>query len=387
MSVERHTSSRHCVYPPPPSLALPGWQYSLHLYIDYGFPLSMLPTAVSALPSSFPFFRLTHSQLSPLQHVELLFECWERERSQLNGLSVLDVLEHQWHAGRVARVEASNSTAASNEQRLRKRRRLSESSGAQQSSQQLSSSRSQSELQVWQGAGRAAERPQQRNEAALDGSSGPETAVAVSAGGHFPPSLRASSYRRADYVVATHFSAASAAASSQMKRSRSPATSASVTLRSLLGSARYQRVSSMRQSNVDAATRTVSYSLILTEYDCYVPGLTFVFGVARLSRCALVSLSRLGCGSSDSTAAFLAKECVHEVGHLFSLHHCALPCVMTYSTTVEEALQKDSQLCPACTTKLQWMRHGVIIQPPTQQQPTLGSVEAAVEAQERAAYR
>ena len=144
----------------------------------------------------------------------------------------------------------------------------------------------------------------------------------------------------------------------------------------------------LQQSNIDHNNRTVHYSLFLTEYDCYVPGLTFVFGVARLIRCALVSMHRLECRSPVATAAFLAKECVHEVGHLFSLHHCAVPCVMTYSTTVEEALQKDDRLCPACVVKLRWMQHGVIIKPHKQQQPPLGSVEEAAQATAaRALYR
>lgn len=77
------------------------------------------------------------------------------------------------------------------------------------------------------------------------------------------------------------------------------------------------------------------YSLLLTAQDCFSGNLNFVFGVARRGVGAIVSMYRLG-GSSD----FANKECIHELGHVFGLGHCQLPCVMTFSNSVMEAQQK-----------------------------------------------
>ena len=393
-------SARHIVIPhlpalssPPRSLSLPAWRYELHLYLDYGFPLSVLSTLIPALHSAFPFFRLTHSQLLPLQHLSLLLDCWEQSRCQLNGLSVLDVLEQQWEAvrGGAAVPAPVSSTGATSTRQRRKRQRESGGSTQGSAAQLMATSSAKDKVRLWQRAEQAEDATQQ-NVAVFDGSSDGQEVKAVpptAVSRQFPLSNH-SSLRRAEYVLATNYSATAAVRADPPSTTQPPTLAPfHLTLQSLLGSFHHESVADLQQSNIHHPTRTVHYSLFLTEYDCFVPGLTFVFGVARLTRCALVSLHRLEGQSSAATAAFLAKECVHEVGHLFSLHHCTMPCVMTYSTTVEEALQKDSHLCPSCVAKLQWMQRGVIIKPDKQQQqPPLGSVEAAAEAAAaRAMYR
>ena len=395
MTAARHVDVSHlqCLSLPPRSLSLPGWRYELHLYLDYGFPVPVLPSVVSALHSSFPFFRLTHSQLSPLQHLSLLLSCWEQTRWQLNGLGVLDVLEQQWDADRrvsaTAPVEALVAPLSSTELH-RKRRRASGRGADDSDARQLPASDKVDKQRLWQREELAGQAVSRRVAVIDDGGIKREIAESrqpeAASSKQFPLSQRPSTYRRAEYVTAARYS--STATRVEHSTDQRALIVPPLSLKLLLGSGVHEFVSELRQSNIDHSGRTVRYSLFLTEYDCYVPGLTFVFGVARLTRCALVSMHRLESRCPAATAAFLAKECVHEVGHLFSLLHCSPPCVMSYSSTVEEALEKDAHLCESCVVKLQWMQRGVIIKPSKHQQPPLGSVEAAAEAvAARASYR
>ncbi|MFX0051167.1 MAG: hypothetical protein ACFFAJ_16915 [Candidatus Hodarchaeota archaeon] len=84
--------------------------------------------------------------------------------------------------------------------------------------------------------------------------------------------------------------------------------------------------------------------LLITSRDTYVPGLNFVFGVASRGQGAVVSIYRLG-----NDPSFLQKEIIHELGHVFGLDHCKIPCVMTFSNSVWEAQQKNSEFCDKCT--------------------------------------
>jgi len=94
----------------------------------------------------------------------------------------------------------------------------------------------------------------------------------------------------------------------------------------------------------------------LTEFDLYVPVLTFVFGEAQLGGpAAVVSLHRLNeqfYGLPPNQELFqdrLAKEAVHELGHTFGLRHCPdWRCVMASTHSVERLDLKGAGFCADC---------------------------------------
>ena len=94
----------------------------------------------------------------------------------------------------------------------------------------------------------------------------------------------------------------------------------------------------------------------ITQWDLFVPILTFVFGEAELGgRIALVSLQRLderfyGLPSRrEILLDRLIKEAVHELGHTFGLRHCQdWCCVMTSSHGVEKLDIKGADFCVEC---------------------------------------
>lgn len=94
-------------------------------------------------------------------------------------------------------------------------------------------------------------------------------------------------------------------------------------------------------------------SMLITPHDCFTRGLNFIFAVARAREGCLVSTHRLG-GDED----FLHKEATHELGHVYSLSHCRLPCVMCFSNSVWEAHQKSAKLCGGCSKKVERVTEG-----------------------------
>lgn len=90
----------------------------------------------------------------------------------------------------------------------------------------------------------------------------------------------------------------------------------------------------------------------LTGMDLYAPSLNFVFGLAlRDKGLAVVSWHRLRNGGGVFVAR-LAKEVIHEVGHLEGLDHCSdESCVMWFSNTLSETDRKRLDFCPSCTRK------------------------------------
>jgi len=94
------------------------------------------------------------------------------------------------------------------------------------------------------------------------------------------------------------------------------------------------------------------FSLGLTAKDLYTPSLNFVFGLALGSKgLALVSWYRLR-NEGGAFVTRLAKEVIHEVGHLEGLGHCSNDsCVMWFSNTLGETDRKGLDFCEACAKK------------------------------------
>lgn len=98
----------------------------------------------------------------------------------------------------------------------------------------------------------------------------------------------------------------------------------------------------------------------LIDYDIYVDGLNFAFGVADVKAgVALVSLSRLReefYGQTRNENLFyirLLKEVIHELGHLAGMKHCPdQKCVMHFSNSLHDTDIKDIYFCVMCKPKL-----------------------------------
>jgi archaemetzincin len=104
----------------------------------------------------------------------------------------------------------------------------------------------------------------------------------------------------------------------------------------------------------------------LTDVDLFIPVLTFVFGEAQLEgRAAVVSLARLVDANRAVTAARLAREAVHELGHTFGLLHCngfddtrgvKAPCVMSRSASLAGVDAKSPGLCHDCRARVRLLQ-------------------------------
>jgi len=97
--------------------------------------------------------------------------------------------------------------------------------------------------------------------------------------------------------------------------------------------------------------------------DAYVPPLNFVFGLADpVKGVALVFLPRLKpefYGEKRDFEKFYRrtfKEVLHELGHTFSLEHCAnKKCVMSFSNSIFDVDFKEAAFCSKCVSKLSKM--------------------------------
>jgi len=97
----------------------------------------------------------------------------------------------------------------------------------------------------------------------------------------------------------------------------------------------------------------------VTDYDLYIPILTFVFGEAQLGgSVAVVSTHRLhqefyGFPADDGLLhERLLKESLHELGHTLDLRHCEdYRCSMAGSHAVEWIDLKETALCSECLSK------------------------------------
>jgi len=97
----------------------------------------------------------------------------------------------------------------------------------------------------------------------------------------------------------------------------------------------------------------------VTDFDLYIPILTFVFGEAQMGgSVAVVSTHRLHqqfYGLPGDEAVFqerLLKESLHELGHTLDLRHCEdYRCAMAGSHAVEWIDLKEAAICSECLAK------------------------------------
>lgn len=114
-----------------------------------------------------------------------------------------------------------------------------------------------------------------------------------------------------------------------------------------------------------AVLRALSYPdagrvLGMTDADCYVPGLNFIFGQATSGgREAFVALPRLRqsfYGLLEDPVLFrerVLKEVIHELGHTWGLSHCTdVHCVMHFSNTLHDTDVKGANFCLRCRDRL-----------------------------------
>ncbi len=80
----------------------------------------------------------------------------------------------------------------------------------------------------------------------------------------------------------------------------------------------------------------------------FYPGSGFVFGCSA-EMCAVLS-------AAEMEPEILAKEALHEVGHILGLGHCSKSCVMNLSDSIEMAKEKPSFLCSSCSERIGFPR-------------------------------
>jgi archaemetzincin len=80
--------------------------------------------------------------------------------------------------------------------------------------------------------------------------------------------------------------------------------------------------------------------------DLYVEGMNFVFGLSSRFKGSVLSVYRL------PSQEMVEKEAIHEMGHVLGLGHCGNFCVMQFSNSLEEAMEKPGYFCERCRKAL-----------------------------------
>ena len=105
--------------------------------------------------------------------------------------------------------------------------------------------------------------------------------------------------------------------------------------------------------------------MAITERDLYPDQeWNFAFGVAsykeRIGATSIYRLLSFRAGKLDfeQSLSRLIKVSSHEIGHMFTLHHCThAVCTMNGSNSLSEADRKPNRFCSECTEKLVWNLH------------------------------
>ncbi len=114
--------------------------------------------------------------------------------------------------------------------------------------------------------------------------------------------------------------------------------------------------------------------LLIIGTDLFRSGDEFLFGLARPSAgVAVVSTARL-CNEyydlhtdEEIFVDRIAKEGMHELGHLLGLDHCSdQACIMYNPQTLEDLDRKKKQFCKSCQEKIQGAARAEVAPPVTQ---------------------
>ncbi len=109
-------------------------------------------------------------------------------------------------------------------------------------------------------------------------------------------------------------------------------------------------------SSITPTLRRAGYLVVgVCGCDAYVEGLNFVFGLAMPALgAATVYTRRLVASRREQYVERIAKEVVHETGHLLGLQHCSdKGCVMSFSNSILDVDRKSYMFCDKCWRKVE----------------------------------